>query len=275
MDSQDILNAPDINFGTFQMFPDQFNYGTTGTVADVQAPNSNFDNTLNDTVAWIRAQIDSVHTWVSPLPTADPSNLGSPFYSTGKPVVLSAFGLVTQDNLLYFVPVNDTYPVVNPQKRKDQKRSSCCTTSTFVLKFVIRRFNLGQDFGTFSSGVTQEQINTAYSTWSGLYCFATRHTKCRPLMTMQLLSRVVSVDCFNTRLVAILTSFVMMIDISLCWLLQWSSQDLLPANGTFVQSSTDSALGTFGISPNDGYGILGFVTLPSRDIGVTHLTNDR
>jgi mannan endo-1,4-beta-mannosidase len=62
VDSQDILNAPDIDFGTFQMFPDQFNYGTTGTVADVQAPSSNFDNTLNDTVAWIRAQIGSVHT---------------------------------------------------------------------------------------------------------------------------------------------------------------------------------------------------------------------
>ncbi|KAI0281385.1 glycoside hydrolase superfamily [Russula aff. rugulosa BPL654] len=123
VDSQDILNAPDINFGTFQMFPDQFNYGTTGTVTDVQAPSSNFNNTLNDTVTWIHAQIDCVHT-------------------TGKPVVLSAFGLVTQDNLPYFVPVKDTSPVCQ-----------------------------GSSFGTFGTGVSQDQINTAYSTWSGLYLF--------------------------------------------------------------------------------------------------------
>jgi mannan endo-1,4-beta-mannosidase len=130
VDSEDILNAPDIDFGTFQMFPDQFNYGTTRTVTDVQAPSSNFDNTLNDTVAWIRAQIDSGHTWVSPLLTADASKIRSAIYSTGKPVVLSAFGLVTQDNLLNFVPVNDTFPVVKTlQKRKDQKRTLCCTTA--------------------------------------------------------------------------------------------------------------------------------------------------
>lgn len=174
VDIQDILNAPNIDFGTFQMFPDQFNYGITGTVTDVQAPSSNFNNTLNDTVGWIRAQIDSVHT-------------------TGKPVVLSAFGLVTQDNLLHFVPVDDTSPVVNPpQKRRDQKR---------------------QDLG--SSGVSQEQINNAYSTWSAA-------------------------------LQGGLGGLVQY---------QWSSQDLLPANGTLVQSST--ALGTLGSSPDDGYGILG------------------
>jgi len=46
-----------------------------------------------------------------------------------------------------------------------------------------------------------------------------------------------------------------MIDISPCWFLQWSSQDLLPADGTLVQNST--ALGTLGSSPDDGYGILG------------------
>jgi mannan endo-1,4-beta-mannosidase len=68
VDSQDILNAPDIDFGTFQMFPDQFNYGTTRTVTDVEAPSSNFDNTLNDTVTWINAQIDSVYTCVFPPP---------------------------------------------------------------------------------------------------------------------------------------------------------------------------------------------------------------
>ncbi len=66
VDSQDILNVPDIDFGTFQMFPDQFNYGTTGPVTEVQPPSSNFDSTMNDTVAWIRAQINCAHTWGFP-----------------------------------------------------------------------------------------------------------------------------------------------------------------------------------------------------------------
>ena len=78
------------------------------------------------------------------------------------------------------------------------------------------------------------------------------------IMLLQLLSRVVSVDWLNTRLVVDLTTAVMMIDIRPGRILQWSSQDLLPADGTLVQSS--NALGTLGISPDDGYGILGFVT---------------
>jgi hypothetical protein len=47
-------------------------------------------------------------------------------------------------------------------------------------------------------------------------CLVTRHTKRRPLMTMllQVLSRVVSVDWFNTRLVADLTSSAKVIDLS-------------------------------------------------------------
>ena len=52
--------------------------------------------------------------------------------------------------------------------------------------------------------------------------------------------------------------FLMGIDIALCWFLQWSSGGLLPENGTLVQ--TPAASGTLGQSPNDGYGILGYVT---------------
>jgi hypothetical protein len=66
VDSEDILNAPDIDFGTFQLFPDQTNYGITGT--EVQPPSSDFDNTLNETISWISAQTDSMHRWVFPLP---------------------------------------------------------------------------------------------------------------------------------------------------------------------------------------------------------------
>lgn len=59
VDSQDILNAPHIDFGTFQLFPDQNNYGTTGV--ESQAPSADFDNTLSQTNAWITSQADSGH----------------------------------------------------------------------------------------------------------------------------------------------------------------------------------------------------------------------
>jgi len=61
VDSQDILNAPQIDFGTFQLFPDQNNYGTTGV--DGGPPSSAFDSTLNQTTAWISSQVDTVPRW--------------------------------------------------------------------------------------------------------------------------------------------------------------------------------------------------------------------
>jgi mannan endo-1,4-beta-mannosidase len=57
VDSQDILNAPHIDFGTFQLFPDQNNYATTGTVS--QAPSADFDNMLSQTTAFINSQADT------------------------------------------------------------------------------------------------------------------------------------------------------------------------------------------------------------------------
>ena len=60
VDSQDILNAPDIDFGTFQLFPDQTNYGFTGT--EVQPPSADFNCTVDQTTTWIRAHAHSVHT---------------------------------------------------------------------------------------------------------------------------------------------------------------------------------------------------------------------
>ena len=77
VDSQDILNAPDIDFGTFQLFPDSVNYGAKGTATDVQPPSGQFGKTVNDTVDWIKAQAQSAHTWVSPLLTTDVSNFRS------------------------------------------------------------------------------------------------------------------------------------------------------------------------------------------------------
>ena len=62
-----------------------------------------------------------------PFLPANVSDLRSALYRFGKPVVLAAFGLVTQDNLLQYVPVNSTCPAVKLQQ--NQKRKSCCTTA--------------------------------------------------------------------------------------------------------------------------------------------------
>ncbi|KAI0267208.1 glycoside hydrolase superfamily [Russula aff. rugulosa BPL654] len=125
VDSQDILNIPEIDFGTFQVFPDSVNYGSKGTATNVQPPSSQFSKTLNDTVDWIGAQVQSART-------------------VGKPVVLSAFGIVTQDNLPFFVPVNETSPIVKTPPTQGPK------TPEF---WIIR--------------CDASQFNNAYSTWAG------------------------------------------------------------------------------------------------------------
>jgi len=49
VDSQDIINIPDLDFGTFQLFPDQNSYG----MDDPNLPP--FNNTVNQGLAWIQA----------------------------------------------------------------------------------------------------------------------------------------------------------------------------------------------------------------------------
>jgi hypothetical protein len=52
-------------------------------------------------------------------PTSHPA-----FHSIGKPVVISAFGIVTHDNLRFFVPFDKSAPVVKQTPKKDRKRKS-------------------------------------------------------------------------------------------------------------------------------------------------------
>ncbi|KAI6109190.1 glycoside hydrolase family 5 protein [Pisolithus croceorrhizus] len=107
VDSQDIMNIPNINFGTFQLFPDQDSY----------APNdsslSSYQNSINSGVDWIKNQAQSAA-------------------AVGKPLVMTAFGLVTQDNAADFVPFN-------------------MTTAPYT--------------SDSSYGVTNQQQTDAYSTW--------------------------------------------------------------------------------------------------------------
>ncbi|EGN92442.1 glycoside hydrolase family 5 protein [Serpula lacrymans var. lacrymans S7.3] len=117
VDSQDILNIPQIGFGSFQLFPDQQQY-------EPNDPNlSPYENIVNQGVAWIIQQAQSAA-------------------AVGKPVALSGFGLVTQNNSASFVPFNSTVAPYAPD-------SSSSTGN-----------NTSQPYG-----VTSTQQTDAYSQW--------------------------------------------------------------------------------------------------------------
>lgn len=52
VDSEDIMNIPDIGLSSFQLFPDQFNYGPD----DPNLPP--FNNTVNQGLDWIRSHAE-------------------------------------------------------------------------------------------------------------------------------------------------------------------------------------------------------------------------
>lgn len=124
VDSEDILNIPEIGYSTFQFFPDQNTY--------IQGPAdsglSSFQNVLQDGLDWIQLQ----------------SELSSSF---GKPIALTAFGLVSQEHAPDFVPFNTTVApfAANSQGVSNTTTGSQTSNSTF--------------------GVTSAQRTQAYSAW--------------------------------------------------------------------------------------------------------------
>ncbi|KAF8077951.1 glycoside hydrolase family 5 protein [Lyophyllum atratum] len=93
VDSEDIINIPQIGFGSFQLFPDQFDYAT-GSLDTSLPP---FNQTLQIGLDWIRAHAAA----------------GKLF---GKPVSLTGFGLVTRDNAPFFVPFNSSIAPFGPDQ---------------------------------------------------------------------------------------------------------------------------------------------------------------
>ncbi|EIW85194.1 glycoside hydrolase family 5 protein [Coniophora puteana RWD-64-598 SS2] len=87
VDSQDIMNIPDVGFGSFQLFPDQNNYAADDTTST--SSSDSFANTVNTGVDWINNQ----------------AQLGG---AVGKPTIITGFGLVTQGNAPNFVPFNSS-----------------------------------------------------------------------------------------------------------------------------------------------------------------------
>jgi len=120
VDAQDILNAPNIGFGSFQLFPDQNSYGGT---PDPNLPA--FNNTVAEGIAWIQTQAQIAA-------------------AVGKPTIMNAFGIVTQDNAPFFVPFNSTIAPFNGTVPPSKKRQAAP-----VVNF----------------GVTNAQQDDAYTQW--------------------------------------------------------------------------------------------------------------
>ncbi|EJD06057.1 glycoside hydrolase family 5 protein [Fomitiporia mediterranea MF3/22] len=127
VDSQDILNAPSIGFGSFQLFPDQNNYSVAGPDPNLPA----FNQTVQDGLQFITLQ-------------------GQIAQQVGKPTVMTAFGLVTQDNLPFFVPFNSTNAPFN--------NTNPLNATTTVKK---RQANPA----AATAGVSNAQLVDAYSQW--------------------------------------------------------------------------------------------------------------
>ncbi|KAG9318477.1 glycoside hydrolase family 5 protein [Chiua virens] len=153
VDSQDIMNIPEIGFGGFTFFPDQDSFGPTDSYLD------SYTNILNSGVDWIIKQAQSAN-------------------AVGKPSALTGFGLVTQSNAPDFVPfnmtsapyANSTYGVTNTQQT-DAYSTWYTTGITSGLGGIVvyqwGQTNLTAETGTTISpnvtGISQNPITTGTS----------------------------------------------------------------------------------------------------------------
>ncbi|KAG8926115.1 hypothetical protein FRC00_003249 [Tulasnella sp. 408] len=86
IDTEDILRIPTVDFGGFQLFPDQFSYAAESKGYNDQ---NAFDCVLQEGLDWIDNHVDTAA-------------------AAGKPVHWSGFGLVEIDDAPFFVPFNST-----------------------------------------------------------------------------------------------------------------------------------------------------------------------
>ena len=61
VDSEDLANAPGVDFSSFQFFPDQNTFGTAGEI-DLTDPNSIAQNGVD----WVNLQAQTANTYVGP-----------------------------------------------------------------------------------------------------------------------------------------------------------------------------------------------------------------
>jgi mannan endo-1,4-beta-mannosidase len=120
VDTEDIINIPQIGYGSFQLFPDQNNYGPD----DPNLPP--FNNTVQTGLSWIQSHAELAQLF-------------------NKPVALTGFGLVTQNNAPNFVPFNGTQAPFGPDPPPTSTAATRAATQSF--------------------GVTDSQRDDAYAQW--------------------------------------------------------------------------------------------------------------
>ncbi|KAF9466797.1 glycoside hydrolase superfamily [Collybia nuda] len=169
VDSEDILSIPEIGFGSFQLFPDQENYGPVNLTL------SPLNRTFQVGVDWIQRHIATG-------------------LDTGKPVTLLGFGLVTLDNIPAYVPFGSdnasTESIQQPFGVTDSQRDQSCRlwlgAAIFgglrgIIQYQWGQANLTAQAGTAippssnSSGTTSNQDETGLSPNDGYSILGTSH----------------------------------------------------------------------------------------------------
>jgi len=141
VDSEDIINIPQIGFGTFQLFPDQDTYGPP----DTSLPK--FNQTVQIGLDWINRQAETAALFK-------------------KPVFLSAFGLVTQENAPFFVPFDSSASPsaqrrdVAPSQQPDGISDSQLAYAYFNWAEAVLRGGLGIIQYQWSQSSLQPQIGS-------------------------------------------------------------------------------------------------------------------
>ncbi|KAI6109817.1 glycoside hydrolase family 5 protein [Pisolithus sp. B1] len=158
VDSQDIMNIPDINFGTFQLFPDQDSY----------APNdpslSSYQNVVNSGVDWITNQAQSAN-------------------AVGKPLVMTSiwFADFVPFNMTIAPYASDTSYGVTNQQQTDAYSTWLNTSVSLNLAGMIQyqwgQQNLTAEAGTvISPGVTGITLSSRQVTSSSQSSDTTGYT---------------------------------------------------------------------------------------------------
>lgn len=99
VDSDDIIAAPNIDFSSFQLYPDQNSYSPDSTTQNVGgASDQSVEQTTQQGVDWINQHADSAN-------------------AVGKPIVLTGFGTVNQEHIANFRPFDGSTSALSRKRQ--------------------------------------------------------------------------------------------------------------------------------------------------------------
>ncbi|KAG8813564.1 hypothetical protein FRB91_009184 [Serendipita sp. 411] len=104
VDTEDLLNAPGVDFSSFQLFPDQNTYGPIGTNSV-----SNFSEIVQQGIDWLVQHASTANSY-------------------GKPSTLNGFGLVTNVTSNTFAPFNSSIVHESPIGTTQSQQIGAYTT---------------------------------------------------------------------------------------------------------------------------------------------------